>query len=589
MGMRVKIIVLGILVLMFGLEFSSSLQESQTWDEAVHLSAGVSYWRTGDFRLNPEHPPLLKLLAGLPVALTGVSLPLSDPSWQAIDAWKFGELFLYENVLSPQAILLLGRIPTMLCSLLLGWLIFKETRRLFGDLAGIVALSLFAFDPNILAHSRYVTTDLGFGLLSFWTLVRLNRLFEVPTRRNAVWFGIAVLTAGLSKFSGMAWLVVLMIIGLLLKVHSPKHPVVQFRTVSRFVLAALPIAWLLTWAVYGFDFRSPETDPRVAKLASEREYVLATVPREEMPPLQRFAVDVLGDPTRGVGAWLEEFRHGTYPTYTFFRGAMAVISHSTGGHSSYLLGMYGDRGWWYYFPVAFLAKTPPVTLVAFAGIILLGLMSVQRIRRRTRRWIDTYRRINARWIIYLFAPALFMTISMTSSLNLGWRHILPVYPPLFVMAGALVAVSLRALSDPLRRILPTVLISGALIAGLTSFPNFLGYFSPFVGGNRRGPEILQDSNLDWGQDLPKLANYVRQENLTSIPFAYYGVARIASFVPEAEPLPTIDEIVANGRPVGPVAISVGALYDRSGRYRWLWTEQPSRRIGSSIYIYNLER
>src|SRR5205085_6311831 len=137
--------------------------------------------------------------------------------------WRFGELFLYENQLSPQTILLLGRLPVMLLSLLLGLIIFKVTRSMFGGLTAFTALCLFSFDPNIITHSRYVTTDLAFTLMSFVTLLSFNRVLQKPTKINAGWLALSFTVAGLTKFSGFAFLAVMIVLTILMKIHSPDH------------------------------------------------------------------------------------------------------------------------------------------------------------------------------------------------------------------------------------------------------------------------------------------------------------------------------------------------------------------------------
>lgn len=575
-----------ILVAMLGLELGSAAQESQTWDEAVHLSAGVSYWQTGDFRMNPEHPPLLKLWSALPLVLAGVRAPIDDPSWAAVDEWQFGDVFLYENEWSPQQLLLLGRLPVMLLSLLLGAMIFKVSRQWFGTTAGFVSLCLYAFDPSIIAHSRYVTTDLAFALATFFTLLRLLAVLERPTRRNTFLFGLAILLAGLTKFSGAA--LVASIAGVLIvkKFLTPRSPALEWRNVWRFTVVFIPLAWLTIWMVYAFDMRSPDQDPRIAKLESEREAIVQSTPPAELTGLQRFAVVTLGDTSHGIGAWLDRMKHGTYPTYTFFRGLTAVVSHATGGHGSFLLGEHRDTGWWWYFPFTMLAKTPIPTMVAWIGAIVLAWLA-WRLRRRSGQTTWTMlRTLDTRWLVFLGVPLAFMAIAMMGKLNLGWRHVMPIYPPLIVLAGSVVTIAGRAFGWR-RWVIPGLIIGNIVFVEAGTYPNQIGYFSPAVGGNHNGPNVLQDSNLDWGQDLPKLQAYVNDQGLVELPFAYYGRARVTDYVPQAIQLPKDNEVMSSGRPRGTVAISVGQLFDPSAGYRWLWPFQPVKRLGSSILVYQL--
>lgn len=573
-----------ILVAMLGLEIGSAAQESQTWDEAVHLSAGVSYWQTGDFRMNPEHPPLLKLWSAWPLVLAGVRAPIGDPSWAAVDEWQFGEVFLYGNDWSPQQLLMLGRLPVMLLSLLLGAMIFKVSRQWFGTTAGFVSLSLFAFDPSIIAHSRYVTTDLAFALATFFALLRLLAVLEQPTRKNAAIFGLAIFLAGLTKFSGVALVASIVGVVVVKKILTPKLPALQWRNIWRFTAVFIPLAWLAIWAVYAFDVRSPDQDPRIAKLELEREAIVQSTAPADMTGLQRFAVVTLGDSSHGLGAWLERMKHGTYPTYTFFRGLTAVVSHATGGHGSFLLGEQRDTGWWWYFPFTMLAKTPIPTMVAWIGALMIGWFGWCRRRQSGQTHLGLRRTLDTRWIVFVGVPLIFMAIAMAGKLNLGWRHVMPIYPPLIVLAGSVATLAGRTLGWR-RLLIPGLIIGNIIFVEAGTYPNQTGYFSPVVGGNHNGPNVLQDSNLDWGQDLPKLQTYVNVHGLSELPFAYYGRAPVAEYIPQATLLPKDDEVLRFGRPRGTVAISVGQLFDPKAGYQWLWPFQPVKRIGSSILVY----
>lgn len=579
-------IVMFLLALMLFIEVTTSLQESQVIDEGVHLSAGLSYWKTGDWRMNPEHPPLMKLLAAAPLIFTSARVPVEHWSWTAFNEWEFGDVFMYNNTLDPQTLLFLGRIPIMLLSILLGWWIFNAARGWFGAWAGVFSLALFALDPNIITHSRYVTTDLGFSAFAFWSIYRLNILMQHPTRLNGVMFGLALLAAGLAKFSGIAFIPIVVTVVILLKLRERQHPALLGWRLRKWLLVAFPIMALMTWALYGFDIRKPADDPRIVQLYSEREELLRTTDSSTLPPLERFAVEQLGDRVTTIGAQLEQWSHRPIPGYAFFRGLFAVIGHSVGGQEAYLLGQTSDKGWWYYFPLAFLAKTPLPTFVAIIAVFMLFGSQLWRSQFFTRSWRATFRTLDRRWILYGLPPLAWMGFSMVSNLNLGWRHIMPMYPFLFVLAGSLTTLAL-----PSRRwgrwLIPLVLVVNLGFIQATTYPNEMGHFSPLVGGAINGPRILIDSNLDWGQDLPKLKRFVHDNDIRTLPFAYYGRANVSSYLPQATPLPTTEEVERSGLPPGVVAISVGQLFRNDGEYRWLWQYQPTKKIGSSIYLYSL--
>lgn len=185
------------------LQVTSIRQESQTWDEGVYISAGYSYWETGDFRMNPEHPPLAKLLVALPLLALAPELPLKDPSWQTGDEYAFGARFLYKNRLPADTLLFTARCTTIVVTLLFGLTLAIWVKRRAGALAAILALALFAFDPNILAHGRYATNDLALAFFYFLAVVLWNRALR---RESLADFALAGFAAGLAvdtKFSGI--------------------------------------------------------------------------------------------------------------------------------------------------------------------------------------------------------------------------------------------------------------------------------------------------------------------------------------------------------------------------------------------------
>jgi len=565
---------------MFVLQVSTAIQESQTIDEAVHLSAGLSYWQTGDFRLNPEHPPLIKMLAAIPLLFTQVTAPTNSILWQTWDQYPFGDLFLYHNALPPQTILFLGRLPIMLLSVLLGIWIFRMSREMFGDWGGVLSVGLYALEPGFIAHGHYVTTDLGFTAFAFLTLVRLTKLLDSPTRKNWVWFGVAMFVTGLSKYSAMAWLGAIIITLILLKFREPLHPALQFKKVFKKFLIVLPFIIIVTWAIYGFDIRRRADDPRVALLYSQRADYLATRPAPTSV-LEKFAFD-LGDRNSRLGKIVDRTASIPIPGYAFFRGFFTVIGHSIGGQGSYLLGQFGDKGWWYYFPIAYFSKTSTPTLIAFFAVVGIGIATIFHQYQQKKSWRRMFLDADRRWLVFTLIPTIFFLTSMTSHLNLGWRHIMPIYPYIFVLAGSLTARQIFPHYNAI--IIALVGIVSMIIVQVKTFPNEIGYFNSFAGGSKNGSNILMDSNLDWGQDLLKLTSFMKKNNLNSIPFIGYGYYDINAYL-KADYVPNNADIANGLIPHGFIAIGVGLLISSDTSHNWLLTYEPYERLGSGIYVY----
>src|SRR3989454_5190910 len=196
-------------------------ESSQTSDEAAHLAAGYSYLKTADFRLNPEHPPLIKELAALPLLPLELSFPWG-PLWEQSEEWNIGRIFVHENRVPNDTILLVGRLPILLLSLVLGWFLFRWGRTLFGARGALLALSMYVLDPNVVAHSSLVTTDLGLTLFLFLSVYALWAWSEHPSPGLLLACGLTVGGAFASKFTSF-WLLPILV-ALLIVLFAGRAP-----------------------------------------------------------------------------------------------------------------------------------------------------------------------------------------------------------------------------------------------------------------------------------------------------------------------------------------------------------------------------
>lgn len=490
-----------------------ALRESQTIDEGVHLAAGYSYWRTGDFRMNPEHPPLLKLLASVPLFGLPLQNPAALPAWHVPDQWSFARALLYSTDISPTTVFFLGRLPIMLLTLCLALLIFLWSKKLWGFWGGALSLSLFAFDPNMLAHGHYITTDIGIALFLALSVYFFERTCDRPDKRSAFLLALSVAAAHGTKFSAV---LVWMILFALFLHRSMTNPEAMKRVrIGRLTLLVIGVTTLFIFLLYGFR------------------------------PLQ------------------------------YVRGFVQVFWHNYWGHDSYLWGQTSSTGWWWYFPVAFFVKTPLATLV----LLLLSLLAF--LRAMPKRWFlhDRFR---------IIMPALlYFGASMTSSVNLGLRHVLPIYPFLFVFAGLLTHVRFRRFTVAFRAILVSLVVLLATTTLLIA-PFFITYFSEIIGGTKNGMNFLVDSNLDWGQGLKELGERVRHRNITKLAIVYFGQAPVETYLPAVtfEDAPRTDERDRIRSFRGWIAISASVLASDPA-YAWLRDYEPTERVANSIFLYNL--
>ena len=169
-----------LLTIMGTVQVLSALRENQTWDEAFELAAGYNYWKTGVYRFNLEQPPVGKLISAFPLLFLNPSIPVDHPSYTKPDDVEFGHEFLYRNRLPADRILFAGRLGTITLTLFFGLALALWSRKEFGEPPALLALTLFAFDPNLIAHGRYATTDLAAAAFIFFACIAWIAFLEEP-------------------------------------------------------------------------------------------------------------------------------------------------------------------------------------------------------------------------------------------------------------------------------------------------------------------------------------------------------------------------------------------------------------------------
>jgi len=547
-----------LLAIMAWAQVTSALRETQTWDEGIHLAAGYSYLKTGDFRLNPQHPPLGKIINALPLLLLKPRLPLEDPAWRLPDEVHFGNLFLYTNSVPADTLLFTARTMTMLLTLLLGLALAVWTRKHFGAAAALFSLALFAFDPNITAHGRYVTTDLFATLFIFLSCLTWGAFVCSRRWTHLLAAGVTLGLALASKFTAVC------------------------------LLALLPLLYLIRWwqergqaaeggrarLSAGHFVRSGALLVALGSLAA-----MSTYGRAKALPLTAIHRDAFAGRLLHRAA-----RRWSVPAHPFLVGLANVAVHQAGGHESYLLGRFSQTGWWYYFPVVFAVKTP---LAVLAAVLLCALLAAPLLRRARM-----LRGAPFPWFAAAVPMVFLFLASMASRLNLGVRHLLPVYPFLYVLLGA---ATLRFGRDRLNRWLPVVaalILAGLAVESLRAYPHYLAFFNAAAGGGAAGPRYLLDSNIDWGQDAKKLKAYMVAHQIPDVCVMYFGNADFPYYGIALRGLPGTDDEGGRKNLDCVAAISVTALYGLYvGRdtYRWLREMRPMEKIGYSIYLYDLRK
>lgn len=559
-------------------------QDSQTTDEAVHLSAGRSYWQTGSWRLNPEHPALFKLWATLPlVLLPHTQIPTNTESWRSGNEWSIGAEYLY---LSPaqtwydgRVLLWLGRFQMILIWLGLATTIALWTWRRWGPWASLVATSLLAYDPNFLGHGHLVTNDVAVAGAYLLTWLVLRRMVERPSWRTLGWLSLVFAAAQLTKYSAVIlWPLVPLV---MVVARWYRQPGGSWHWIGRTVLSFLVVTSLATWMTYGFRIDRIDHDPRIAQLWSERQQLVAHQAVQTVPPLIQTFIH-LSDPATATGKILDGFQHLSIPAYWYWRGFFSATSHNYYGHAAYLLGRASTLGWWYYFPVAVYVKTPIVLLAVLAVAIILFVSRFIHDLRRRRPWREL---VPFDWWITVWPPLVFFLWSMTSHINIGVRHIFPSYV-FFPLAGGWLITQLASWRPRLVAVVSSAVVVTTVTVATAAWPHTIAYYNGLIDGTAQGHRYVLDSNLDWNQDIWRLQKFLQAQHFPEVHLALFGSIPSGNIFPTTLPVLGDQDIRAGIQPSGVIVISDGQLYNLDGPFGWLRSMTPQWRVSSSISVFD---
>jgi len=501
-------------------------QVGVTNDEPVHLTAGYSYWLRGDYRLQPENVQLPQRLAALPLLWLRPNFPGPDhPGWRHADARAVAHDFLYHSGNPPGRILFLGRLMIATLALALGALVYFWAKGLFGPAGGVIATALFAISPNFLAHGALATSDIAVTLgFVAATLAGWRLLHRVSLGRIGL-FGLALGGLALAKHSAVLFAPVLLgLLGAALLRGAPlrvRLPGVMQRlrgwrkivALGGAALAAVLLAWTILWAGYGFRYQAT-ADGTATPFPVAWDTLLATEPflmgpggLPGLPEGERVLVQ--RDTVRSAVAWAREHRllpeaylYGFIHSYTYAQWRPA-----------FFLGDYRITGWTAFFPTIYLLKTP---LAVLALLLAAGWRLAPAVRSR---------RLRHRLLPLVALGAVYGIFALTSKLNIGYRHLLPLEAVLCVGGGAL-AVGLR----PGRALVVLLLLLAAQVESWSARPGYLAFFNRLSGGPENAYRLVVDSSLDWGQGLPALAAWQRaQPGEEPLHLAYFGAGSPAYY------------------------------------------------------------
>jgi len=572
----------GLLVLQAVFLIGSLSQKSATFDEPSHLVSGLQYVATGDYGTAVDPPPVIKVLAARAVRWSGVPVEFSPHQigWSPNYLTGSAQIILFRRN-DADRLLFWGRMPTVAMSVLLALAVFVWARRCWGDGGGLLALVLAVFCPTLLANGRLITTDVPVALFLFVAvglLARDARRLSVATPLAGVALGLAML----SKHSGALCIPILL--ALLAARAFAAEPwsagVMAFTGLGEradragklalaglSALLVLSVAWLAVWGFYGFRYRSwsPEDPAAAGKLVAQAEFRTANaMPASAWPRLLDAA---------------ESARLLPEPYLLGLRFTLRKMRYRL----SYFMGERSIEGSFWYFPVSFLVKTPVGLLM------LLGMASGLLWRRKAV--IDPSR------AVYLLGfPLLYFGATLFSHINIGHRHLMPLYPFLFVIGGA--AACLLWDARWTGRLACGAALAWFVAASLWIRPDYLAYFNELAGGPRGGMRILGDSSLDWGEDLRRLRPWMEEHGVRRIKLGYFGTALPEYYGFEYEWLPSVGFLndqpgtrhIAEGDYLAVSATCLqGFYFDDMKQYDFLRQFEPIDHLGHSIYLFHIRR
>lgn len=506
-GRLALLAVAGLLAVHYLLAVSAAFQKSITFDEHVHLAQGCLRWRQPDSQFPAMNGVVVQRLAALPSVLGGVHVPdMKAEPWRSRDQFQQARAIYYESGNDFTAMLHRGRATVALLGVACGWLCFVWARDLFGTAGGLLSLTLYAFNPVTLANGPLITADTAAALFFLGATFAFWKVTHRVTWPIAAASCAALALLLLTKTSGVLIAPIVVLIAILRAVSGPAvvvhlHGLPRFvlnrsgqRSVGLFALLALHLAVLIPvlWLCYDFPTLGESLAPTTEKTLRSPDFSLASM--------------------SGLKIWLIESAAGLGLFPDAFSEGLRMTAIATELTPAFMAGRYSMEGFTAFFPFAFLVKSP-VGMLGLLGTGLLAGIHACRSRGRSR--------------LFDLAPLLILiavygAFAITARMNIGIRHILPLYAPLFILCGAN-AWWLRA-GSPWMRWSLLAIVASAVAAGLASYPHYLAFFNLPSGGSARGYRLLADSSIDWGQDLPTLKRWLdghrREEE--AVYLSYFG-------------------------------------------------------------------
>ena len=529
----------------------SIIEKSPTSDEPLHLVDGIAYYKFKNFKFDIEHPPLARLWAGLVSFAVKVNLPpkeeliktdfgISVSGWSPINDFSYARKTLYFMKNKSDLLFFGGRLLILALGIPLIIVLAQWSKELYGYEGSLITLTLICLSPNILAHARLVTTDFASISLAVIASFFLWKFVRAPNINNFLpsvfLWGFALAT----KYTSLFYFLAFHLVAVILCGNRKKFIL--------FFFLQIPIIIFIINLCYFF------TEPVCGNFLTSKD------------------LQIFPQFSRPIIAFAAKY---SFLPRIYINGLIYSFSHSVRGHTAYLFGALSDKGWWYYFPAAFIIKSTITTL----SLAAFSLISIKK------------KSFSRNELFFVIPSFLFMLFMMHSNLNIGIRHILILWPFVFLFAG-------RVASLIKRKFLPLILIA-ALFENLIIFPHYISHFNILFGGAKNGWKYLADSNIDWGQDLKLLSKWWKKEGEPPLILSYAGIAAPEYYGIKYQScftyqlIPADNTVTADERGREFLAVSImhllGIPFGSRNLFLYFMGKRPVKRCGYSIYVYDIGR
>jgi len=546
----------------------STRQESPSWDEGDHIYSGYMNWKHREYSLNPEHPPLVKLVATLPLLPLDLKVAPRQGRYFKSEAYYGGRELLFRNDpkyggnYSADTLLFRIHMTVLVFALVPAVLLFLAGREMFGTAAGLIAMTLFVFDPTVLTNAPFVATDMGAACGFFASVYTFYRFAKTLFWRRALLCGLAVGLALAAKHSAVLLLPMLVLLAVGEVAGRWKAPRRwPGRDIARMLLGMgtiAAVALFVLWGIYSFRYamhpmgvKMPSLANHMADLSSAMKVLITFCARHHLLP--------------------ESYLYG-----------LADVQRVGIGMPTYIFGKLYAHGQWFYFPVLLSLKWS----VGMLGLLVIAIyaFATGRVRR-------------PREVFFLALPALFyLVVAMAGPLNIGVRHVLPVFPFAFLLAAA--GAGWLAQQRRTWAFVVGVLLLWHVVDSVRTFPNYLPYANVLWGGPAKTHLYFSDSATDWGQQLKWTKHWVDANNVKQCWFAYFPAPVLlpSDYGIPCKLLPTLDTMYEQDISVppivhGPILISFADLNGfefgtkLQNPYQTLFERKPDDVIANGIAVF----